>query len=130
LLILITKHLFCLTDRLRLTEAIKKSNRKQSCLPALGSLAEEELKCTERKNIQVGYTKGYELPFPQWLGFLENIDLWPWRVRTHILCWVARSLCNSASTATKCFHAHLQSDGSHADGTSSTYATNLFTLRI
>lgn len=126
------RHLFSFTDRL--TQAIKKFNRKQLCLLDLGSKTEEQLKRVEKKNVQLVEHQrrcSHELPFLQGLVFLENINLWPEVSEyTHILCWVATTLCNSLHSNTMLLCPAAEWQQSCRWPTSSTYIPNLFILRI
>lgn len=89
LLILITRHLFCFTDRLRLTQVIK-SNRKRLCLLDFRELSSRTTQI-HRERTTSGTPKEMLtwISFPSWLGCLESINLWSWSARTHshsLLC--------------------------------------------
>lgn len=75
LLISITRHLFCLTGRLRWTQAIKSNRLLDLRLLDFRELSSRTTQ-THRKNIQLVLDQrrcSHELPFLHRLGFLESI---------------------------------------------------------
>lgn len=129
LLILITRHLFCFTDRLRLTQVIK-SNRKRLCLLDFRELSSRTTQI-HRERTTSGTPKETLtwISFPSWLGCLESYQSLILKCQ-NTLTFSAVQLKSPTQPPQHC-NAQLQSGGSHADASpSSTLPTSLLLLKI